>query len=136
MTVDPAELLAGPAREGIALLQGLGICGRCERRMTVRYHTRRGIEFPDYQCQNPSSRTEGNAAKPCPVAPSTPTRCAAGTSNAPATAPTPTAAATWPSPPTTRLVAASREADWNDALRALQTAREDDQRASEAAAAS
>ena len=38
--------------------------------------------------------------------------------------------------PDNRLVAASREADWNDALRALQTAREDYQRASEAAAAS
>jgi hypothetical protein len=35
--------------------------------------------------------------------------------------------------PDNRLVAASREADWNDALRALQTAREDYQRASEAA---
>jgi hypothetical protein len=37
--------------------------------------------------------------------------------------------------PDNRLVAASWEADWNDALRALQTAREDYQRASEAAAA-
>jgi DNA invertase Pin-like site-specific DNA recombinase len=41
---------AGPAREGSALLQGLAICGRCGRRMTVRYHQRRGIEVPDYQC--------------------------------------------------------------------------------------
>lgn len=41
---------AGPAREGPALLQGLAICGRCGRRMTVRYHRRRGIEVPDYQC--------------------------------------------------------------------------------------
>ena len=41
---------AGPAREGPALLQGLAICGRCGRRMTVRYHQRRGIEVPDYQC--------------------------------------------------------------------------------------
>jgi hypothetical protein len=40
---------AGPAREGPALLQGLVICGRCGRRMTVRYHTRRGVEIPDYQ---------------------------------------------------------------------------------------
>ena len=29
---------AGPAREGPALLQGLAVCGRCGRRMTVRYH--------------------------------------------------------------------------------------------------
>jgi DNA invertase Pin-like site-specific DNA recombinase len=40
----------GPAREGTALLQGLAICFRCGRRMSVRYHTRRGVEVPDYQC--------------------------------------------------------------------------------------
>jgi hypothetical protein len=42
--------------------------------------------------------------------PSTPTRCAAGTSNAPATAPTSTAAATWPSPPGKRYQDASAAA--------------------------
>ena len=41
---------AGPAREGPALLQGMVICGRCGKRMTVRYHHRHGIELPDYQC--------------------------------------------------------------------------------------
>jgi DNA invertase Pin-like site-specific DNA recombinase len=41
---------AGPPREGPALLQGMAICGRCGSRMTVRYHTRRGTEVPDYQC--------------------------------------------------------------------------------------
>lgn len=45
-----ADRSAGPAREGTALLQGLAICGRCGRRMTVRYHSRRDIEVPDYQC--------------------------------------------------------------------------------------
>ncbi len=45
-----SERAAGPAREGTALLQGLAVCGRCGRRMTVRYHTRGGIEVPDYQC--------------------------------------------------------------------------------------
>jgi DNA invertase Pin-like site-specific DNA recombinase len=40
----------GPAREGPALLQGMVICGRCGKRMTVRYHHRRGTELPDYQC--------------------------------------------------------------------------------------
>lgn len=45
---------AGPAREGPALLQGLAVCGRCGKRMTVRYHTRRGIEHPDYQCMSAS----------------------------------------------------------------------------------
>ena len=44
------ERSAGPAREGPALLQGLAICARCGRRMTVRYHQRRGVAVPDYQC--------------------------------------------------------------------------------------
>jgi DNA invertase Pin-like site-specific DNA recombinase len=41
----------GPPREGPALLQGLAVCGRCGRRMTVRYHTRSHRELPDYICQ-------------------------------------------------------------------------------------
>ena len=45
-----AERAAGPAREGPALLQGLAVCGRCGRRMTIRYHQRRGTLVPDYQC--------------------------------------------------------------------------------------
>jgi DNA invertase Pin-like site-specific DNA recombinase len=42
---------AGPPREGSALLQGIIICGKCGTRMTVRYHHRRGTEWPDYLCQ-------------------------------------------------------------------------------------
>jgi hypothetical protein len=43
---------AGPAREGPALLQGLVVCGKCGRRMSVRYHRRRGGTLvPDYTCQ-------------------------------------------------------------------------------------
>ncbi len=42
---------AGPAREGTALLQGIIICGRCGRRMTVRYHQRAGKDLPTYLCQ-------------------------------------------------------------------------------------
>src|SRR6516165_5021195 len=41
----------GPPREGNALCQGIIICGRCGTRMTVRYHHRRGSEWPDYLCQ-------------------------------------------------------------------------------------
>lgn len=41
----------GPAREGNALLQGLALCGLCGRRMTIRYHFRRGRISPDYLCQ-------------------------------------------------------------------------------------
>jgi len=42
----------GPAREGPALLQGLVICGKCGRRMSVGYHRRAdGTLVPDYTCQ-------------------------------------------------------------------------------------
>jgi DNA invertase Pin-like site-specific DNA recombinase len=47
----------GPPREGPALLQGLVICGVCGRRMTVRYHARRGTHLPDYLCQSDGIRT-------------------------------------------------------------------------------
>jgi Recombinase len=40
-----------PAREGVALLQGLVLCGRCGERMTVRYIVRQGHPAPDYFCQ-------------------------------------------------------------------------------------
>ena len=36
-------VLAGPAREGLALLQGLLLCGHCGRRLTVRYTGNGGI---------------------------------------------------------------------------------------------
>jgi DNA invertase Pin-like site-specific DNA recombinase len=41
----------GPPREGPALLQGLVLCGRCGRKMTLRYHDRKGRRVPDYVCQ-------------------------------------------------------------------------------------
>jgi DNA invertase Pin-like site-specific DNA recombinase len=44
------ERKAGPAREGPALLQGLVLCGKCGRAMTVRYHSRGGRLTPDYVC--------------------------------------------------------------------------------------
>ena len=40
-----------PPREGPALLQGLIVCGKCGRRMTLRYHLRRGRLCPEYVCQ-------------------------------------------------------------------------------------
>jgi DNA invertase Pin-like site-specific DNA recombinase len=40
-----------PPREGPALLQGLLLCGRCGKRMTLRYHFRKGGLEPDYVCQ-------------------------------------------------------------------------------------
>ena len=50
---------AGPAREGPALLQGLAICGRCGRRMTIRYHQRADTLVPDYRCANDNIQRNG-----------------------------------------------------------------------------
>ena len=49
-TAHGIDRVGGPAREGAALLQGIAVCGRCGHRMTVRYHTRKGVHVPDYQC--------------------------------------------------------------------------------------
>ncbi len=57
---------AWPAREGPALLQGLVICGKCGRKITLRYHNRNGKMVPDYTCLK--ERIE-KAAKPCQVVP-------------------------------------------------------------------
>ena len=40
-----------PPREGPALLQGLILCGKCGRRMTLRYHARQAGLCPEYVCQ-------------------------------------------------------------------------------------
>jgi DNA invertase Pin-like site-specific DNA recombinase len=42
-------VLSGPAREGLALLQGLLLCGHCGRALTVRYTGNGGIR-PTYLC--------------------------------------------------------------------------------------
>jgi hypothetical protein len=60
---------AGPAREGTALLQGLAICGRCGRRMTVRYHARGGAQVPDYQCMREAIDHAGPRCQAIPGAP-------------------------------------------------------------------
>jgi DNA invertase Pin-like site-specific DNA recombinase len=44
-----ATVLGGPAREGLALLQGLLLCGKCGHALTVRYRGHGGI-CPAYQC--------------------------------------------------------------------------------------
>ena len=55
---DRAARRAGPAREGPALLQGLVVCGRCGRRMTIRYHTLTDATLvPDYICQTEGIKT-------------------------------------------------------------------------------
>src|SRR5215471_6954854 len=55
-------VLSGPAREGLALLQGLLVCGNCGRALTVRYLGNGGI-YPNYLCN--WLRREGLATKDC-----------------------------------------------------------------------
>src|SRR5205809_5622451 len=55
-------ILSGPAREGLALLQGLLLCGHCGRGLTVRYTGNGGI-YPCYQCN--WLRREGLSTKDC-----------------------------------------------------------------------
>jgi DNA invertase Pin-like site-specific DNA recombinase len=43
------NMLPGPAREGLALLQGLLICSTCGHKLTVRYKGNNGV-YPCYQC--------------------------------------------------------------------------------------
>jgi DNA invertase Pin-like site-specific DNA recombinase/DNA-binding transcriptional regulator YiaG len=166
-TAHGEDRAGGPAREGTALLQGLAICGRCGRRMTVRYHTRRGVEVPDYQCMN---RCIQDGAQRCQSVPGGTVDDAVGcllldTLTPHALEVSLTVQAELDTrvaeadalrrqaverarhradlarrrylavDPDNRLVADSLEADWNDALRALQTAHEDYERASTAAAA-
>jgi DNA invertase Pin-like site-specific DNA recombinase len=55
-------LLSGAAREGLALLQGLCLCGKCGRKLTVRYKGNGGI-YPTYQCN--WLRREGASKTSC-----------------------------------------------------------------------
>src|SRR6476620_6076128 len=166
-TAHGADRAAGPAREGTALLQGLAICGRCGRRMTVRYHIRRGVEVPDYQCMN---RCIQDGTAHCQTVPGGTVDAAVSSLLLEALTPHALEVAvtvqaeldTRPAEadalrrqavdrarhradlarrrylavdPDNRLIVDSLEADWNDALRALHTAREDYERASTAASA-
>jgi hypothetical protein len=55
-------MLSGAAREGLALLQGLLVCGHCGRALTVRYTGNGGV-YPCYQCT--WLKREGRANKCC-----------------------------------------------------------------------
>ena len=55
-------LLSGAAREGLAMLQGLLLCGCCGRKLTVRYKGNGGL-YPLYECN--WRRREGVATKSC-----------------------------------------------------------------------
>lgn len=54
------ERRAGPAREGPALLQGLVICGKCGKRMTVNYHPAQAAS----SCPTTTARARGSRPAP------------------------------------------------------------------------
>jgi DNA invertase Pin-like site-specific DNA recombinase len=162
-----AERAAGPAREGPALLQGLVVCGRCGRRMTVRYHQRRGALIPDYQCIGEAIQGGGPR---CQTIPGRGVEAAIGQLLLDTVTPLALEVALTVQAelearadeadqlrrshverarqraelarrrylavdPDNRLVADTLEADWNDALRALQAAQDEYEHASAAATA-
>ena len=61
-TNSDAVVLAGAAREGHALLQGLLVCGVCGHRISVRYKGNGGI-YPMYECNG--LRGNGQATRSC-----------------------------------------------------------------------
>jgi DNA invertase Pin-like site-specific DNA recombinase len=61
-TNGEANLPGGPAREGLALLQGLLLCAKCGHRITVRYKGNGGI-YPLYECNG--QRKDGARTTSC-----------------------------------------------------------------------
>ena len=55
-----------PPREGPALLQGLLVCGRCGRRMSLRYNHRRGRTAMTYYCQRQATEYGGALCQQIP----------------------------------------------------------------------
>jgi hypothetical protein len=68
-TNRPETMLPQAAREGLALLQGLLVCGKCGRRLTVRYRGNGGI-YPIYECN--WLKRQGQAMKSCMTFPCPP----------------------------------------------------------------
>jgi DNA invertase Pin-like site-specific DNA recombinase len=167
-TAHGTDRAGGPAREGPALLQGLAICGRCGRRMTVRYHARGGTRVPDYQCVGESIQNGGRRCLVIPgaagvdeaigkllldtvtplaleVALGVQAELEARAEDADRLRRTHVERARQRAElarrrylavdPDNRLVADTLEADWNDALRALQAAQDEYERQAAAASA-
>jgi hypothetical protein len=59
--------LPSTAREGLALLQGLLLCGHCARHVTVRYKGNGGV-YPSYECNR--AKMDGVATTHCLLVPS------------------------------------------------------------------
>ena len=164
-TAHGTDRVGGPAREGTALLQGLAVCGRCGQRMTVRYHTRKGVKVPDYQCVRENIQIAGEKCQviqgagidatvsrllvdtvtpmALEVALNVQAELEARADDADKLRRTHVERARQRTElarrrylavdPDNRLVADTLEADWNDALRALQTAQDEYERQTAAA---
>jgi len=63
-----SERRKSPPREGPALIQGLVVCGLCGNRITVRYHTRKGEQWPEYVCQRKAIDTATRKCQQIPGA--------------------------------------------------------------------
>jgi len=63
-----SERRKSPPREGPALIQGLVVCGLCGNRITVRYHTRNGMQCPEYVCQRKAIDTATRKCQQIPGA--------------------------------------------------------------------
>lgn len=61
-THSPQGDLPSAVRDGLALLQGLLICGKCGRRLTIRYRGNGGI-YPTYECN--WLKRQGRAKRSC-----------------------------------------------------------------------
>jgi DNA invertase Pin-like site-specific DNA recombinase len=59
-----ADVIPGPAREGLCLLQGMLVCGVCARRVSVRYKGNGGV-YPMYDC---ASRVRDGLESSCRLA--------------------------------------------------------------------
>jgi DNA invertase Pin-like site-specific DNA recombinase len=57
-----------PPREGAALLQGVGLCGVCGKRMSVHYYQREGRRVPYYTCQSRPLRSAEDRCQDIPGA--------------------------------------------------------------------
>ena len=64
-----ADRRHGPPRSGPALLQGIALCGKCGRRMTVHYRARGTPMVPTYICQKEGVE---NATSKCNIVPGAP----------------------------------------------------------------
>lgn len=58
----PENLTPAPAKKGLMLLQGILICGKCGRRVSVRYKGNGG-KYPTYECN--WKKREGTSGKSC-----------------------------------------------------------------------